>query len=128
MDLVTVLFLAFIICIGAATAFMLQAMGPRVHIIPGRRPGGRSAYTAPGPTGYADKISSIKEDEWVTYFTKVGAGELTEKWYSESIKEIYALSRKVDRKVGEMRGAQWFFLLAIVFMVLMVILAASSLL
>jgi len=108
---------------------MLQAMGPRVHIIPGRRPGrGRSAHAAPGPTGYADKIAAMNEDEWVGYFMKAGASELTEKWYSESIKEIYALSRKVDGKVGEMRGAQWFFLLAIVFLVFMVMLAASSLL
>lgn len=58
---------------------------------------------------------------------RVGVGDLTEQWYAESIKEIYTLSRKVDRKVREMRGAQWFFLLSIVFLVLMVILAASSL-
>lgn|GEM_PF-7028398 len=127
-DLVSLLFLGFVISVAIATAFMLQAMGPRVHVIPGRRPGGKSSYAAPSPTGYADKIASMKEEEWTGYFANVGVGELTERWYAESIKEIYALSRKVDRKVGEMRGAQWFFLLSIVFLVLMVVLAASSLL
>lgn len=64
-DLVSLLFLGFIVSVAAATAFMLQAMGPRVHVIPGRRPGGKDHYSAPSPTGYADKIASMKEDEWI---------------------------------------------------------------
>jgi hypothetical protein len=102
-------------------------MGPRVHYIPWRRPGGKAANARPVPTGYADKISSMHEAEWTDYLAKTGLGELTEKWFSETMKEIYALSKKVDRKAGEMRGAQWFFMLSIVFLVLMVIFAASSL-
>jgi hypothetical protein len=127
-DIVSLLFLAFIVSVAIATAFMLQAMGPRVHVIPWRRPGGKAAYAKPAPTGYADKISSMNEAEWAEYLMKTGMGELTEKWLSETIKEVYALSSKVDRKAGEMRGAQWFFLLSIVFLILMVVFASSSLL
>jgi len=36
------------------------------------------------------------------------------------------LSKKVDRKVKEMRNAKWAFLMAIVLLVLMVILGASA--
>ena len=125
-DLIALLFVAYIISVGVATAFMLQAMGPRVNFVPWRRPGGQANSSAASPTGYADRIATMKEQEWTELFTKTGAAELTEKWYAESIKEIYELSRKVERKAGEMRGAQWFFLLAIVFLVLMVILAAVS--
>jgi hypothetical protein len=127
-DLVSLFFLAFLLSVAIATAFMLQAMGPRVHVLPWRRPGGKAANTEPVPTGYADKISSMKETEWMDYLAKTGLGELTEKWFHETMKEIYALSQKVDRKAGEMRGAQWFFLLAIMFLIVMVVLAASSLL
>jgi hypothetical protein len=127
-DLVSLFFLAFLLSVAIATAFMLQAMGPRVHLIPWRRPGGKASNASPVPTGYADKISSMKEAEWMDYLAKTSLGELTEKWFSETMKEIFALSQKVDRKAGEMRGAQWFFLLAIVFLILMVILAASTLL
>ena len=127
-DLVSLFFLAFIISVAIATAFMLQAMGPRVHIIPWRRPGGKTAYARPSPTGYADKISSMQEPEWAEYMSKSGIGELTERWFSETLKETYALSKKVDRKAGEMRGAQWFFLLSIFFLVVMVIMAADTLL
>jgi len=127
-DLVSLFFLAFIVSVAIATAFMLQAMGPRVHVLPWRRPGGKTAHIKPAPTGYADKIASMQEAEWTEYLTKTGMGELTEKWFFETMKETYALSSKVDRKSGEMRGAQWFFLLSIVFLIVMVALAASSLL
>jgi len=127
-DLVSLFFLAFIVSVAFATAFMLQAMGPRVHIIPWRRPGGKAEYVKPAPTGYADKISSMQEAEWTEYLTKTEIGELTGRWFSETMKETYALSKKVDRKAGEMRGAQWFFLLSIAFLILMVIFGASSLL
>jgi hypothetical protein len=42
------------------------------------------------------------------------------------MEEVYVLSKKVDKKVEEMRNAQRTFLLAIVFLVLMVILGASA--
>jgi len=125
-DLVSLLFVLFIISVAISTGYMLQAMGPRVHIIPWRRPGGRTEYTKPSPTGYADKIATMKESEWLDYLMNTPVGELSEKWFAESLKEVYALSQKVDRKVGEMRGAQWFFLLSILLLVLMVILAAST--
>jgi len=127
-DIVSVFFLAFIVSVAISTAFMLQAMGPRVHFIPWRRPGGKAAYTRPVPTGYADKISSMNEAELVAFLTNTPMRELAEGWFAETMKEVYALSRKVDRKAGEMRGAQWFFLLSIVFLIFMVVFAASSLL
>jgi hypothetical protein len=127
-DLVSLFFLAFIVAVAIATAFMLQAMGPRVHIVPWRQPGGKAGHAKPAPTGYADKISSMQEAEWTEYLTKTGLGELTEKWFVETMKETYALSNKVDHKAGQMRGAQWFFLLSIVLLIVMVALAASSLL
>jgi hypothetical protein len=126
-DIVSLFFLAFIVSVAIATAFMLQAMGPRVHFLPWRRPGGKPVNARPVPTGYADKISSMKEAEWTDYLAKTGLGELTEKWFAETMKETYALSKKVDRKAGEMRGAQWFFLLSIGFLILMVVFAATSL-
>ena len=79
-DLVSLFFLAFIVSVAIATAFMLQAMGPRVHVIPWRRPGGKEAYAKPAPTGYADRISSMQEAQWTEYIAKTGIGELSAIW------------------------------------------------
>jgi hypothetical protein len=126
-DLVSLFFLLFIVSVAVSTALMLEAMGPRFHLNPWGRSDGLSA-AKPAPTGYADKIALMNRSEWTDYFSKIQLGELYEKWYAEAMDEVYVLSVKVNRKVGEMRNAQRTFLLAIVFMVLMVILAASSLL
>ena len=124
-DLVVLLFIAFIMSVAISTSYMLQAMGPRFHLNPwGRR--SASDSEKPRPTGYADKIASMQQSDWVDYFLTTPLNDLYEKWYAESMKEAHILSNKVARKVREMRSAQWFFLLSILFLVLMVLLAASS--
>lgn len=124
-DLVSLLFIGFVLSVAATTALMLGAMGPRFHLNPFRR-GGQKGTTKPAPTGYADKIASMDKKEWVDYFAGISLDELYTKWYSEAVQEVYVLSKKVDMKVEEMRKAQGTFLLAIVFLVLMVLLGASS--
>jgi len=124
-DLVSLLFILFIISVAAATTYMLQAMGPRFHINPWSG-SGSDLYVKPTPTGYADKIASMKEAEWNEFVLSTPIEVFYEKWYAEAMKEVYLLSKKVDRKVREMRRAQWFFLLSIVFLVLMVLTAAST--
>jgi len=42
------------------------------------------------------------------------------------VEEVYVLSKKVDRKAGEMRKAQRTFLISILLFVLMVVLGASA--
>jgi hypothetical protein len=124
-DLVSLLFVGFIVSVAASTALMLEAMGPRFHLNP-FRPRGLEGAVKPVPTGYADKIASMEKKEWTRYFATIHMNELYNQWYSEAIEEVYVLSKKVDRKVGEMRNAQRTFLLAIVFLVLMVVLGASA--
>ena len=123
-DLVSLLFVGFIISVAASTALMLEAMGPRFHLNPFRR--SQENATKPVPTGYADKIASMDRKEWTEYFASVPLDELYTKWYTEAMEEVYLLSKKVERKVEEVRNAQRTFLLAIVFLVLMVILGVSS--
>ena len=125
-DLVTLLFVLFVISVAAATTYMVQAMGPRFHINPWKGTSSGDLYVKPTPTGYADKIASMREDEWNEFVHKTPIEEFYEKWYAEGMKEVYVLSKKVDRKVREMRKAQWFFILSIAFLVLMVLTAASS--
>jgi len=125
-DLVSVLFACFMIFVAATTALMLEAMGPRFHLNPFGRETQRSEASKPAPTGYADKVASMDEKEWTEYFASVQLDELYTKWYAEAMEEVYVLSKKVDRKVGEMRNAQRTFLISIVFLVLMVILGASA--
>jgi hypothetical protein len=127
-DLMPLLFLGFMISVAFATAFMLQAMGPRFHIHPRRSKTGANRSVNPSPTGYADKIATMKENEWQDYFKNTPLNDLYEKMYEESIKEVYVLSKKVDRKVDEMRRAQRSFLLAIIFLVAMILLSVYSLL
>jgi hypothetical protein len=124
-DLVTFFFIGFVLSVGASTVLMLEAMGPRFHLNPWGHVAKESSVK-PSPTGYADKIASMDKEEWTGFFAKVQLGELYEKWYAEAMQEVYILSKKVDKKVGEMRSAQRTFLMAIVFLVLMVIFAATS--
>jgi hypothetical protein len=124
-DLVSLLFAGFMLSVAASTALMLEAMGPRFHLNPFRRGGSESA-AKPVPTGYADRIATMDKKEWTDYFTGIPLDDLYAKWYAEAMEEIYVLSQKVARKVEEMRNAQRTFLLAIVFLVMMVILGISS--
>jgi hypothetical protein len=125
-DFVPLLFVVFIISVAVATAYMLQAMGPRFYLNPFRAKLRTSMPFNPSPTGYADKIATMREGEWTNYFKNTALAELYEKLYEESIQEVYVLSKKVDRKVREMRKAQRSFLLAILFLVVMIILAIAS--
>ena len=125
LDLVSLLFVGFMLCVAASTALMLEAMGPRFHL----NPWGQTAQEGtakPAPTGYADKIASMNNKEWTDYFANIQLADLYAKWYTEAMEEVYVLSKKVDRKVREMRNAQRTFLMAIVFLVLMVVLGASA--
>ena len=125
LDLVSLLFVAFMICVAASTALMLEAMGPRFYLKPwGQKV--QEGTAKPVPTGYADKIASMDRKEWTDYFANIELGDLYAKWYVEAMEEVYVLSKKVDRKVREMRNAQRTFLMAIVFLVLMVVLGASA--
>jgi len=126
-SLVAIVFLGFVLSVAAATGYMLLAMGPRFRLIPWRSESGRPSLN-PSPTGYADKISSMEEGAWGEYFKGVQVSELYEKWFEQTMDEVYVLSRKVNRKVGEMRRAQAAFLLAIFFLIVMVALATSQLL
>jgi len=67
----------------------------------------------------------MDKKEWTGYFASIQLDELYARWYAEAMEEVYVLSKKVDRKVREMRNAQRTFLISIVFLVLMVILGAS---
>ena len=125
-DLVSVLFAGFVFFVAVSTALMLEAMGPRFHLNPLGPKAQRNATSKPAPTGYADKIASMDRKEWTDYFANVELGELYTKWYAEALEEVFVLSKKVDRKVGEMRNAQRTFLISIVFLVLMVILGVSA--
>jgi len=124
-DLISLLFVLFIMSVAASTVFMLQAMGPRVHLNPWKGNGQRSS-AEPIPTGYADRIATMNEEKWMEYFQRTPLNEIYEKWYASAMGEAHALSKKVDKKVGEMRSAQRFFLLSIASLVLMVVLAAAS--
>ena len=123
-DLVSLLFIGFIVSVAASTALMLEAMGPSFRLNPFKR-GGQEGTPKPAPTGYADKIASMDRKEWVDYFAGIPLDELYTKWYAEAIQEVYVLSKKVDRKVEEVRNAQRTFLMAIVFLLLMVVLGVS---
>jgi len=125
LDLVSLFFVGFMICVAASTALMLEAMGPRFrHSSRGKT--AQEGVTKPAPTGYADKIASMDRRGWTDYFASVELDDLYTKWYAETMEEVYVLSKKVDRKVKEMRNAQRTFLMAIVFLVLMVVLGASA--
>ena len=126
-SVVSLLFLGFVLSVSIATAFMLQAMGPRFHLNPWRSQSTKESL-GPIPTGYADKIASMKEAEWTEYFKNVNLDDLYQKWYAESLHEAYKLSKKVERKVEEMRGAQRAFLFAIIFLFAMLLAAVYPLL
>jgi len=126
-SVVSIVFTGFILSVAVSTGYMLLAMGPRFRLIPGQGKQAGSQSLSPSPTGYADKISSMKEEAWTEYFRGIQIGELYEKWFAETMDEVYVLSKKVNRKVGEMRRAQEAFLLAIFFLILMVVLAVCQL-
>ena len=123
---VAIVFLGFVISVAVATGYMLLAMGPRFRFIPWRSNTAGRPSLNPSPTGYADKISSMKESAWAEYFRGIQVSELYEKWYEETMDEVYVLSKKVNRKAGEMKRAQAAFLIAIFFLIVMVVLAISQ--
>ena len=125
--LVVLIFFGFMMSVAVATAYMLQAMGPRIRLLPwGPKPTSFQTLN-PRPTGYADKIASMKESEWREYFGSIELDDLYEKWFEQSMDEVYSLSKKVSRKVGEMKRAQQAFLLAIFFLMMMIVLSLSQL-
>ena len=124
LDLVSLFFVGFMVCVAVSTALMLEAMGPRFRSP--RIRGAQRRTEKPAPTGYADRIASMDRKEWIDYFADIQTSDLYAKWYAEAMEETYVLSKKVDRKVKEMRNAKWAFLMAIVLLVLMVILGASA--
>jgi hypothetical protein len=125
-SVVSIVFFGFVISVAVATGYMLLAMGPRFRFIPGQGKSAGRQPLSPSPTGYADKISSMNEEAWTEYFRGIQITELYEKWFAETMDEVYVLSKKVNRKVGEMRRAQEAFLLSIFFLIVMVVLAISQ--
>ncbi|HMD79489.1 MAG TPA: hypothetical protein VKF39_05865 [Nitrososphaerales archaeon] len=126
-SVVSIAFLGFIISVAVATGYMLLAMGPRFRINPWERKSAGGQPLGPSPTGYADKISAMKEEAWTEYFRGIQLSDLYEKWFAETMDEVYELSKKVNRKVREMRRAQEAFLLAIFFLIVMILLAVYQL-
>jgi hypothetical protein len=126
-SIVSLTFLGFMLSVAVATGYMLLAMGPRFRINPWETKEAQRQPLSPSPTGYADKISSMKEEAWLEYLGSIQLRELYEKWFTETLDEVYALSRKVNRKVREMRRAQEAFLLAIFFLLVMILLAVWQL-
>lgn len=124
-DLVPLLFIGFVVSVAVSTAYMLQAMGPKIGFGPREQLSGKGVLS-PKPTGYADKIVSMDEKAWDDYFRGMPLKELYESWFQEGMDEVYALSQRIERKVGQMRRAQGAFVLAIVFLVAMVVLAVSA--
>jgi hypothetical protein len=126
-DIVPLLFIGFVVSVAVSTAYMLQAMGPKIGFGPREQLSGKGILT-PRPTGYADKIVSMDEKAWGEYFRGMQLKELYESWFHEGMDEVYALSKRIERKVSQMRRAQGAFVTAIVFLIVMVLVAVSPIL
>ena len=114
-DLMSVLFLVYLVFLVAGTIMVLEAMSPRLYIR--RRDGGlvdgRHMTSASLDSMHFFKSIARKEQkEWVDSFKGARVLDLLEEEREQALQQAHFLARKVTEKIEYIRKAKWIMLFA----------------
>jgi len=114
-DLMSVLFIAYLIFLVAGTIMVLEAMSPRLYI--GKRGasrGGSKVMTSAelDSMHFFKSISRKSKDDWMESFRSATVAELLEREREQALQQAHFLSRKVTEKIEYIRKAKWIMLFA----------------
>jgi hypothetical protein len=126
-DLMSVLFLAYLAFLVAETIIVLEAMSPRLHVR-GRsaRGGGQVSSANLDSMHFFKSIARKGQEEWPSYFRAMSAGELLEEEREQALRQAHFLARKVTEKIEYIRKAKWIMLFAALSFVAMVVVGVLS--
>lgn len=115
LDLMSVLFLAYLVFLVAGTIMVLEAMSPRLYI---RRQHVASVNGSPMTSASLDSTHFFKsiarkgQKEWVDSFRAASVSDLLEQERDQALQQAHFLARKVTEKIEYIRKAKWIMLFA----------------
>ncbi|MGP8124326.1 MAG: hypothetical protein ACLQEQ_00415 [Nitrososphaerales archaeon] len=128
-DLVSVLFLGYILFLVMGTIIILEAMSPRLYLRPGRGARAKGADTDSASLDSMHFFKSIarkSQAEWLAYFKDAGSADLLMREYDDALRQAHFLSSKVNQKVEYIRKAKWIMLIAALFLLAMTVAGVLS--
>jgi hypothetical protein len=122
-DLVSVLFFAYLFLLVVGTIIMLEAMSPRLHLRPGKRAEDKDADASSASLEsiyFFKSIARTDQAEWLARFKDTSEADLLVRQCDDALRQARFLSIKVTHKVEFIRKAKWIILLASSLLVAMV--------
>ena len=122
-DLVSILFLAYVALLVLGTIIMLEAMSPRLHLLRGAgadRDDDSDSSVGLDSMHFFKSIARKSQAEWLSYFKDVSSSDLLAKECEDALRQAHFLSSKVTKKVGYIRSGKLVILIASIFLVAMV--------
>ncbi len=129
-DIMSVLFLAYLALLVSGTIMVLEAMSPRLYLRGASR--ARRAEDGPHSSAALDSmhffksIARRKEEEWLSYFKSMDSETLLRQETEQALKQAHFLSRKVTQKIEYIRRAKWIMLLAAISFLAMAVVGVLS--
>ena len=115
-DLVSILFLVYLVFLAVGTIIVLEAMSPRLHLFGGRSSGSGDLDSM----HFFKSIARKSEDEWVADFANSSSAELLARERENTLRQAHFLAKKVTEKTEYIRKAKWIMVLAALCLVAMV--------
>jgi hypothetical protein len=122
-DLLSVLFFAYLFLLVLGTIIMLEAMSPRLYLRLRRK----DEIKDEGPSSaglesmhFFKSIARTDEAKWLASFKDESVEELLAHERDDALRQAHFLARKVTKKIEYIRRAKWIILLASFFLVAMV--------
>lgn len=125
-DLVSALFVVYMIFLVTGTILMLEAMSPRLYT-PRKRQGTRLSADAMESMHFFRSIARKDLATWLATFEN-SSSELLARESNDALRQAHFLSTRVTEKIGYIRKAKWMMLFAAVTLVIMVTVGAISIL
>jgi hypothetical protein len=122
-DLVSVLFFAYLFLLVLGTIIMLEAMSPRLYLRLRRKDeikDERSSSAGLESMHFFKSIARTDEAKWLTSFKDASVEELLAHERDDALRQAHFLARKVTKKIEYIRRAKWIILFASFFLVAMV--------
>jgi len=113
-DLVSVLFLLYIVFLVIGTTIVLEAMSPRLHLRGDPSSGDLESMH------FFKSIARKTQTEWLSLFDDSSAGDLFARECDDTLRQAHFLSKKATEKIGYIRKAKWVMVFAAVTLVAMV--------
>jgi len=125
-DLVTALFVVYMVFLVTGTILMLEAMSPRLYTTRGGQ-GNRLSTDNMESMHFFRSIARKNLDQWLAAFRNPSA-ELLVRESDDALRQAHFLSTRVTEKIGYIRKVKWLMLCAAVTLLIMVAAGTLSIL